>query len=75
MGRPSAEQRPGRVTVAGLTVHPGDLLRGGSVNFTNGVTDPARAARGSTTYAPGLLRSPHRGMIVLLDRNFAAASA
>ena len=27
---------------------------------------------GETTYAPGLLRSLHRGMIVLADRNFAA---
>ena len=29
---------------------------------------------GETTYAPGLLRSLHQGMIVLLDRNFAAAA-
>jgi hypothetical protein len=29
---------------------------------------------GETTYAPGLLRSLHHGMIVLLDRNFAAAA-
>jgi transposase IS4-like protein/DDE family transposase len=31
-------------------------------------------AKGETTYAPELLRSLHRGMIVLLDRNFAAAA-
>ena len=31
------------------------------------------ATSGETTYAPGLLRSLHQGMIVLLDRNFAAA--
>jgi hypothetical protein len=30
-------------------------------------------AKGETTYAPELLRSLHQGMIVLLDRNFAAA--
>ena len=30
-------------------------------------------ASGETTYAPGLLRSLRAGMIVLLDRNFAAA--
>jgi Insertion element 4 transposase N-terminal/Transposase DDE domain len=30
-------------------------------------------ASGETTYAPGLLRSLHQGMVVLLDRNFAAA--
>jgi hypothetical protein len=30
-------------------------------------------ASGETTYAAGLLRSLHQGMIVLLDRNFAAA--
>jgi hypothetical protein len=29
---------------------------------------------GETTYAPGLLRSLHQGMIVLADRNFAAAA-
>jgi hypothetical protein len=29
-------------------------------------------AQGETTYAPALLRSLHRGMIVLADRNFAA---
>jgi hypothetical protein len=31
-------------------------------------------ASGETTYAPGLLRSLRAGMIVLLDRNFAAAA-
>ena len=31
-------------------------------------------AKGETTYAPGLLRSLRAGMIVLLDRNFAAAA-
>jgi hypothetical protein len=31
-------------------------------------------AKGETSYAPGLLRSLHQGMIVLLDRNFAAAA-
>jgi hypothetical protein len=31
------------------------------------------ATRGETTYATGLLRSLHQGMIVLADRNFAAA--
>jgi hypothetical protein len=29
--------------------------------------------KGETSYAPALLRSLHQGMIVLLDRNFAAA--
>jgi hypothetical protein len=29
-------------------------------------------AKGETTYAPGLLRSLHAGMIMLADRNFAA---
>ena len=30
--------------------------------------------QGETTYPPGLLRSMRAGMIVLLDRNFAAAA-
>ncbi len=47
------------------------LLACGTRTIIDAVFGPT--ASGETTYAPGLLRSLRAGMIVLLDRNFAAA--
>ena len=48
------------------------LLACGTRTLIDAVFGPT--ARGETTYAPGLLRSLRAGMIVLADRNFAAAA-
>jgi hypothetical protein len=48
------------------------LVACGTRTIMDAVFGPA--AKGETSYAPDLLRSLHRGMIVLLDRNFAAAA-
>jgi Insertion element 4 transposase N-terminal/Transposase DDE domain len=48
------------------------LVACGTRTLIDAVFGPATG--GETTYAPDLLRSLHRGMIVLADRNFAAAA-
>jgi Insertion element 4 transposase N-terminal/Transposase DDE domain len=48
------------------------LVACGTRTLIDAVSGPTTC--GETTYAPALLRSLHQGMIVLLDRNFAAAA-